>query len=214
MPRPPALPAGAAAPAGHPGSGCSTIMARYGILLLAGQDALHLGERGHLREAIDPKHDRFAGPGDPGLADCFRLSAVLITLGDVVDADRPPLDETLHVTLCDDALAGLDVDAKHTLGILHAADVLEGWIVVTHGVSHHIVIDGRYDILPPCGVKVIRNYLLCIYAVYFAEGFRPCGRLPGLRSLRSGDALTAFGGGLRSADRAAYLNILKCVHGF
>ena len=61
----------------------------------------------------------------------------------------------LHVTLCNDALAGLDVDAKHTLGILYAADVLEGWIVVTHGVSHHIVIGGRDDILPPCSVKVI-----------------------------------------------------------
>src|SRR5690606_32169225 len=104
---------------------------------------------------IDPEHNRFAGPGDPGLADCLRLPAGADDLGNIVDADRPSLDKTLHVTLCDDALAGLDVDAEHTLGVLHAADVLEGWIVVTHGVSHHIIIGGRDDIVPPRGVKVI-----------------------------------------------------------
>jgi len=126
-----------------------------GIFLLTRQDALHLGQWGYIREAIDPEHDRFTGPGDPSLADCFRLPAGADNLGDIVYADRPPLDETLHVTLCDDTLAGLDVDAEHTLGILHAADVLEGWIVVTHGVSHHIVIDGRDDIVPPRGAKVM-----------------------------------------------------------
>src|SRR5690606_37215262 len=108
------------------------------IFLLAGKDTLHLRQGGHIRESIDPKHDRLAGPGDPGLSDCLRLPAGADYLGNIVDADRPSLDKTLHVTLCNDALAGLDVDAENTLGILHAADVLEGWIVVTHGVSHRI----------------------------------------------------------------------------
>ena len=42
------------------------------------------------------------------MANGFRLPAGADDLGDVVDADRPSLDEALHVTLCDDALAGLD----------------------------------------------------------------------------------------------------------
>jgi len=166
-----------------------------GIFLLTGDDALHLRQGGHIREAIDPEHNRLAGPGDPSLADYFRLPAGADNLGDVVDADRPSLDKTLHITLCDDALAGLDVDVEHTLGILHAADVLEGWIVVTHGVSHHIIIGGRDDILTPRGAKVIRNYLLCIHYVCFTQIISalraspttrfariegsPCGRLTG-----------------------------------
>jgi len=28
-------------------------------------------------------------------------------------------------------------------------------LIVTHGVSHHIIIGGRDDIVPPRGVKVI-----------------------------------------------------------
>jgi len=126
-----------------------------GIFLLSGQDAFYLGQGGHVREAIDPEHDRFAGPRDPGLADCLRLPAGADDLGDIVDADRPPLDEALDVSLCDDALAGLDVDAEHTLGVLHAPDVFKGGDVVMHCGSHHIVIDGRDDIVPPRGVKVI-----------------------------------------------------------
>ena len=125
------------------------------VFLIAGKDALHLGEWRHVREAIDPEYDRFAGPGDPGLADCFRLSTGADDLSDIIDADWPLLDKALHVTLCNDALAGLDVDAEHTLGVLHAPDVFKDCSVVTHGVSHHIVIDGRDDIVPPCGVKVI-----------------------------------------------------------
>jgi len=156
-----------------------------GIFLITGKDALHLRQGGHIFEAIDPEHNRLAGPGDPGLANRFRLPAGVDDLSYVVDADRPPLDKALHVTFCDDTLAGLDVDAEHTLGILHAADVLEGWIVVTHGVSHHIIIGGRDDIVPPRGVKVILNYLLCIYHVCFMKEFRPSGSRPRLASLVS-----------------------------
>ena len=140
-----------------------------GIFLFSKKDALYLRQGGHIREAINPEHDRFAGSGDPGLADCLRLSAGIDDLGDIVDADRPSFDEALHVTLCDDALASLDVDAEHTLGVLHAADVFKGGDVVMHCGSHHIVIDGRDNILPPCSVKVIISYLLCIYSVYFAQ---------------------------------------------
>ena len=126
-----------------------------GIFLLTGQDAFHLGQGRHISEAIDPEHNRFAGPGDPSLADRFWLPAGADDFSDIKDADRPPLDEALHVTLCNDALAGLDVDAEHTFGILHAPDVFKGGDVVMHCGSHHIVIDGRDDIVTPRGVKVI-----------------------------------------------------------
>jgi len=158
---------------------------KVGIFLFSGKDALHLRQWGHIREAIDPKHNRFAGPGDPGLADGFRLSASTDDFGDIIDADRPPLDEAPHVTLSDDTLAGLDVDAEHTIGVLHAPDVFKGEIVVMHSGSHHIIIDWRDDILPPRSAKVIRNYLLCIYSVYFAKEFRPSGSRPRLASLVS-----------------------------
>ena len=125
------------------------------IFLFAGKDALHLGERGYIREAIDPEHDCLPRPGDPGLSDFFRLPAGVDDLSNIIDADRPPLDEALDVGLCNDALAGLDVDTEHTLGVLHAPDVFKGGDVVMHCGSHHIIIDGRDDILPPCGVKVI-----------------------------------------------------------
>ena len=137
-----------------------------GVFLLTGEDALHLRQRGNIRESIDPEHDCLPRPGDPSLPDFFRLPTGSDDLCDVVDADRPLFDKALHVVSCDDALAGLDVDAEHTLGVLHAPDVFKGEIVVMHSGSHHIVIDGRDDIVPPCGVKVICNYIICMYCVY------------------------------------------------